>query len=60
VSHEKGKKMQHEYGFMRHFAPVRTIQRNPLSTSRKSFSRCGASSVIKVKYGADIRSIRHH
>ena len=36
-------------GIIRHGAPARTIQRNPLKTSRKLCSRCGASSVIKVK-----------
>src|SRR6266516_1484943 len=39
-------------GIMRHCAPVRTSQRKPLNTSRRGCSRCGASSVIKVRYGA--------
>jgi hypothetical protein len=39
-------------GIKRHCAPVRTIQRKPLKTSRNGKSRCGASSVISVGYGA--------
>jgi hypothetical protein len=37
------------WGIMRHCAPARTSQRSVLNTSRKECSRCGASSVIKVK-----------
>src|SRR5512141_2085923 len=32
--------------------PVRTIQRMALKISRRSCSRCGASSFISVRYGA--------
>jgi hypothetical protein len=39
-------------GIMRQCAPVRTSQRHPLKTSRKGWSRCGASCAINVRYGA--------
>ena len=39
-------------GMSRQALPERVIQRSPLKTSRKRCSRCGVSSVIKVKYGA--------
>ncbi len=42
-------------GIMRHCEPVRTIQRSPLNASRKSCSRCGASSRVKVREGATNR-----
>lgn len=32
--------------------PGRAIHRSPLNTSRRLCSRCGASSLIRVKYGA--------
>ena len=35
-------------GIIRQEAPARTIQRRPLKTSRKLWSRCGASSVMGV------------
>src|SRR4051795_862643 len=35
----------------RHGLPVRTTQRIALNTSRRSCSRCGASSLINVRYG---------
>ena len=37
-------------GMYRHGEPVRTIQRTALNTSRRSCSRCGASSLISVRY----------
>jgi simple sugar transport system ATP-binding protein len=40
------------HNLIRQEAPARTSQRSPLNTSRKLKSRWGASSVIKVKYGA--------
>lgn len=40
------------FGIIRQGAPARMIQRSPLKTSRNGYSRWGASSVIKVKYGA--------
>jgi len=39
-------------GIYRHGEPVRTIQRMALNTSRRSCSRCGASSFISVRYDA--------
>ena len=38
-------------GIIRHCAPLRTIHRKPLKTSRGSWSRCGALLIIKVRYG---------
>lgn len=39
-------------GMERHGAPVVTIQRRPLKTSRSERTGRGASSVINVRYGA--------
>ena len=39
-------------GTMRQGAPARTIHRKALKTSRSSCRRCGASGVIRVRYGA--------
>ena len=39
-------------GIIRHGAPIRTIQRKPLNTSRKLCSRCGASSFANIRQGA--------
>ena len=40
-------------GNMRDGAPARTIKRVALNTSRRSYRRCGASGVIRVRYGSD-------
>ena len=39
-------------GIIRHCPPLLVIYRLPLKTSRSEYSRCGASSRIKVRYGA--------
>src|ERR1700761_7429420 len=39
-------------GIILHGAPARTIQRNALNISRSSYRRCGASSLIRTRYGA--------
>jgi len=39
-------------GMYRHGDPVRTTHRTALNTSRRSWSRCGASSRISARYGA--------
>lgn len=38
-------------GIIRHGQPARTNQRSPLNSSRNGYSRCGASYLIKVRYG---------
>src|SRR6185437_14577137 len=40
------------WGIMRQEQPARTSQRKALNTSRKLCVRCGASSFISVRYGA--------
>ena len=39
-------------GNIRHGHPARTNQRRALKSSRNGYTRCGASSFIKVRYGA--------